>query len=106
MSEFISAAALWMPGAPAMLCLVLASAFFSASETALFYLSRDELRALSAGNPRERVAAEVLRDPERLLTAILFWNLVVNLTYFMVSVVTARRLIARAAAIAELEVVQ
>lgn len=93
MSEFISAAPLWMPGAAAMACLVLASAFFSSSETALFYLSRDELRALSAGKPRERVAAGLLRDPERLLTAILFWNLVVNLMYFMVSVVTARRLV-------------
>jgi CBS domain containing-hemolysin-like protein len=93
MNEFLEAAPLWLPGLCAMACLALASAFFSASETALFYLSRDELRVLQVGRPRERIVATLLKDPERLLTAILFWNLVVNLTYFMVSVVTSRRLV-------------
>lgn len=93
MSEFLAAAPLWFPGLCAMACLALASAFFSGSETALFYLSRDELRSLQVGRPRERIVATLLKDPERVLTAILFWNLVINLTFFMVSVVTARRLI-------------
>ena len=76
-----------------MLCLVLASGFFSASETALFYLSHDELRALRAGRSREHItAAALLSDPDRLLTAILFWNLLINLTYFSSSVVVAHRL--------------
>lgn len=92
MSELIESAHLWAPGVAAMLCLIVVSGFFSSSETALFYLSRDELRRFRVGKPRERLAAELLRNADRLLTAILFWNLVTNLTYFAVSVVVARRL--------------
>jgi len=76
----------------AMLCLVVGSGFFSASETALFYLSHDELRSFRAGKPRERMAAALLSDADRLLTAVLFWNLVINLAYFAVSVVVTHRL--------------
>lgn len=82
------------PGLAAMMCLVLASGFFSASETALFYLSHDELRTLRVGRPNERAAAVLLANPDRLLTAILFWNLVVNLIYFATSVVVTQRLVA------------
>lgn len=92
MSEFLKSADLWFPGMAAMLCLIVASGFFSASETALFYLSRDELRGLRVGKPRERIVAALLSDPDRLLTGVLFWNLVINLTYFAVSVVVAHRL--------------
>ena len=82
----------WFPGVVAMFCLVLASGFFSASETALFYLSHDELRGLRASRPREHMAATLLSNPDRLLTAILFWNLLINLTYFSSSLVVAHRL--------------
>ena len=75
-----------------MLCLVLASGFFSASETALFYLSHEELRGLRSGRPREHMAAALLSNPDRLLTAILFWNLLINLAYFSSSVVVAHQL--------------
>lgn len=92
MDQLIQSAPLWLPGAVVMCCLVLASGFFSGSETAIFYLSRDELRSLQIGRSRERLAASLLRDPDRLLTAILFWNLLINLTFFAVSVATARRL--------------
>jgi CBS domain containing-hemolysin-like protein len=92
MSEFIDAViALW-PAIAAMVGLVAASGFFSASETALFYLSHDELRAMRGGNTRERAVAALLSDPDRLLTGVLFWNLVINLTYFSVSVVVAHDL--------------
>ncbi|HEX6987250.1 MAG TPA: CNNM domain-containing protein, partial [Planctomycetaceae bacterium] len=64
---------LWLPSL-AMLALVAASAFFSASETALFYLSPDELRSMRAGPPREQAAAALLGSPDRLLTGLLFWN--------------------------------
>jgi Mg2+/Co2+ transporter CorB len=84
-----------LPGLAALCGLILASAFFSGSETALFYLSRDELRMLQVGKPRERVIADLLRDPDRLLTAVLFWNLLTNLTYFASSVVIARQLAER-----------
>lgn len=77
-----------------MACLTLASGFFSSSETALFYLSRDELRGFRVGKPRQRRVAGLLRDPDRLLTAILFWNLVINLAYFAISVVVTRHLAA------------
>ena len=82
----------WLPGVIAMFCLVFASGFFSASETALFYLSHDELRGLRASRPREQMAAALLSNPDRLLTAILFWNLLINLTYFSSSLVVAHQL--------------
>lgn len=78
-----------------MIGLIFASGFFSSSETALFYLSHDELRGLRVGSPRERMAAALLREPDRLLTAILFWNLVINLSYFAVSIVFVQQLVAQ-----------
>ena len=77
-----------------MFGLIFASAFFSASETALFFLSHDELRGMRVGNNRERLAADLMRRPERLLTAILFWNLLINLSYFATGIVVAGRLAA------------
>lgn len=82
-----------LPGLLILTVLIFASGFFSGSETALFYLSRDELRSLQTGKPRERLVAALLRDPDRLLTAVLFWNLVINLSYFAVSVVLARKFV-------------
>ena len=92
MSDILPDASLWLPGMIAMAVLTLVSSFFSASETSLFYLSRDELRVLRLGKTRERVVAELLSNPDRLLTGVLFWNLVVNLSYFAVSVVVTQRL--------------
>ncbi|MCA8993970.1 MAG: DUF21 domain-containing protein [Planctomycetaceae bacterium] len=83
----------WLPGVLTMAVLVVASGFFSGSETALFYLSRDEQRRLQSGSSAERTAAELLSNPDRLLTAVLFWNLVINLAFFAVSLVTAKRLV-------------
>ncbi|MEZ6056385.1 MAG: CNNM domain-containing protein [Planctomycetaceae bacterium] len=83
----------WLPEFGAMIGLIGVSAFFSGSETALFYLSRDELRLMQVGRPRERVAAELLKDPDRLLTAVLFWNLLVNLSFFAISLITSRGLV-------------
>lgn len=93
MTDLLPPLELWLPGAAAMLGLICASAFFSASETALFYLSHEDLRGMRVGSARDRVAASLMRQPDRLLTAILFWNLVINLSYFATSVVVARRLI-------------
>lgn len=94
MSSFFASAGDWLPGALMMVVLIALSAFFSAAETALFYLSRDELRRMQAGRPAERLAAALMRDPERLLSVVLFWNLVVNLLYFAVSLVAAKSLVA------------
>lgn len=91
--HWLPPAQLWLPGVIALFCLILASAFFSASETALFYLSRDELRTFRTGSSRERMAAELMRRPDRLLTAILFWNLLINLGFFATSIVIAQQLV-------------
>lgn len=72
--------------------LVFASAFYSSSETALFFLSPEELRRFRVGRAQERAVARLLADPDRLLTAILFYNLIINLLYFAVSVVVAHEL--------------
>ncbi len=95
MDAFIEDFIVLLPGLAVLGLLIIASAFFSGCETALFFLSRDELRSLQLGNARERRVAELLRDPDRLLTAVLFWNLLTNLTYFAVSVVLARQAMAR-----------
>jgi CBS domain containing-hemolysin-like protein len=74
----------YIPWLAAMGVLLLASAFFSSSEAAMFYLDGRERRRLASGNRAQRIAAALLADPERLLTAVLFWNLVVNLVYFTI----------------------
>jgi len=70
-----------------MTLLLACSAFFSASEAALFYLRRPQRRLLAAGNASQRMAAGLLADPNRLLTAVLFWNLLVNLAYLTLAAV-------------------
>jgi putative hemolysin len=67
-----------------MAALLLGSAFFSASEAALFSLGGPARARLAVGNRAQRIAARLLADPDRLLTAVLFWNLVVNLAYFTI----------------------
>lgn len=69
--------------------LILCSAFFSASEAAFFYLGRSDRQRLASGNRAQRIAGGLLADPQRLLTAVLFWNLVVNITYFTIASITS-----------------
>ncbi|QDT39600.1 CNNM domain-containing protein [Stratiformator vulcanicus] len=92
MWEFFEAASLWFPWSLGMLCLIGFSGFFSSSETALFFLSPTELRAMRVGSPAEKAASDLMADANRVLTAILFWNLLINLTYFVLGVVVAQRL--------------
>jgi putative hemolysin len=68
----------------AMAVLTVASAFCSCAEAALFSLQPDDRRALRAGNAAQRIAIDLLHRPDRLLTAILFWNLLFNFGYFVV----------------------
>jgi len=75
----------YSPWLVAMLVLILGSAFFSLSEAAFFYLQRSDRRRLAGGNRAQRIAAGLLADPNRLLTAVLFWNLLVNVAYFTVA---------------------
>ncbi len=81
-----------LPWIGAMAVLVACSAFFSASEAALFYLRPQDRRELANGSQSQRVAAALLTDPDRLLSAVLFWNLVINITYFATSAIVGLRL--------------
>ncbi len=72
--------------------LVVASAFFSSSEAALFSLDSRDRRRLATAGQAGRTAHALLSDSDRLLTAVLFWNLVANLTYFTIASVVSLRL--------------
>ena len=63
-----------------LIALLLFSAFFSASETAFFSISRSAAAELEKGKRRARMAARILRDPRMLLVTILFGNLLVNIS--------------------------
>ncbi len=70
-----------------MALLLCASAFFSGSETALFNLSRDQLRRFRAArSPLRVLAARLMDDPRRLLVTVLFGNMAVNVAFFAMSV--------------------
>ncbi len=92
MSELTDSLPIWLPGTLMMLVLVSLSSFFSASETAFFFLSRDQIRRFTLGNYCQRMAASLMADPARLLTAVLFWNLLINLAYFSVGIVVMQKL--------------
>lgn len=74
---------------PALLVL---SAFFSCSETALFSLSPDAARHLRAHRRIDDLLTLLHKDPSGLLTAILFGNLVVNVLFFCTGAEAAGRL--------------
>ena len=72
----------------AMGFLVLCSAFFSGSETALFSLSPAELLRFRRDDRRVgRLVASLMRNPRRLLMAILLGNELVNVAFFAISAV-------------------
>ncbi|MEC9488542.1 MAG: hemolysin family protein [Halanaerobium sp.] len=63
-----------------LLILLLCSAFFSGSETALMVANRVKLRELSQeGNKKAGTVESMLKHPERLLTTILVGNNLVNI---------------------------
>lgn len=82
----------FIPLLVAMLLLALGSAFFSCSEAALFSLQADDRRALRSGAMGGQLAMRLLELPDRLLTAILFWNLIINIVYFALASVISIRL--------------
>lgn len=81
-----------LPWLIAMAGLICCSSFFSASEAALFSLRPADRRAMSDGSRGERAASNLLADPDRLLSAVLFWNLVVNIAYFAISSMVSIRI--------------
>ncbi len=73
-----------------MIVLTCLSAFCSASEAALFSLTWKELRSLSSKKATEVSIDSLLSNSNRLLSAILFWNLTANMAYFtLASTVTS-----------------
>lgn len=73
-----------------MALLLLLSAFFSGTETALFSLSREQVKRLRGqGSHVEKTLALLAENPSGLLIAILFGNIVVNILFFSISVVVA-----------------
>ena len=81
-----------LPWLVAMGLLILLSGFCSSSEAALFLLSPQDQRSLREGSRAEQRVAKLLADPDRLLTAVLFCNLVVNVAYFAIASISAMRL--------------
>ncbi len=65
--------------------LLVCSGFFSGSETALFSLSRGQLNRMRRGRAGGRLAAGLMDSPRRLLSTLLFGNLLVNVAYAGIS---------------------
>jgi Mg2+/Co2+ transporter CorB len=64
----------------AIVVLILLSAFFNASETALTAASRARMHALEQeGNPRARLVNKLLRQPEKMIGAVLLGNTLVDI---------------------------
>jgi len=76
-----------------LILLVLTSAFFSGSETALMSLNRYRLRHLANnGNKAALRTAKLLENPERLISLILLGNNFVNILASAIATVIALRL--------------
>ena len=75
-----------IPSILSMALLLCCSAFFSGTESALFSLSRNQIRRLRGeGHRTENVLSLLSGNPSGLLVAILFGNLVVNILFFSIS---------------------
>lgn len=80
------------PWLVAMLLLVVCSGIFSASEAAFFYLKLEDRKRFRRGTTAQKAAAALLNDPDRLLSAVLFWNLMINVAYFAVTSIVGIRI--------------
>ncbi len=80
-----------LPWLPILCTLATLSAFFSASEAAFFSLEAELLNAMKYGSATERRIARLMNSSERLLSALLFSNLIVNMFFFsIISVITLK----------------
>jgi len=69
-----------------MLSLLCFSAFFSATETAFFSLTREELNRFGKSNSKsERLVHSLLKTPKHLLTTILLGNMLANIGFYCAS---------------------
>lgn len=81
-----------VPWLAAMLILIVMSGVFSGGEACLFSLRPADRAKLAAGNRTQRLAARLLNESDRLLSAVLFWNLMINMTYFAIASIISVRL--------------
>lgn len=72
-----------------MSLLLIGSAFFSGSETALFSIPGHRLKELSTKSPAQRAILLLMKRPSRLLVGILLGNLLVNVLFFSLSATLA-----------------
>ena len=80
-----------------LVLLILASGFFSGSETALMSLNRYRLRhKANAGNKAAQRTARLLEQPDRLISLILLGNNFVNILASAIATVIALRLMGEA----------
>ena len=75
-----------------MVFLLLLSGFFSGTETALFSLSAEGARQLSRRHRTATLLRILRQEPDELLTAILFGNLLVNILFFCTGAAASGRL--------------
>ncbi|MBP8912256.1 MAG: DUF21 domain-containing protein, partial [Phycisphaerae bacterium] len=69
-----------------MLLLLCGSAFFSGAETALFNLTKRQIKQLSASSHRvQKLTAHLLQNPGHLLNCLLLGNITVNVLYYATS---------------------
>lgn len=74
-----------------LVVLLIASAFFSGSETALFALTRHELHRFSQSRrPSQRLVAALMRRPRKLLLTLMIGNVTVNMSIFAASLALFR----------------
>ena len=76
----------YLPQALFMLLLLCFSAFFSASETAFFSLTREEVKGFEKSSRRaERLVKALLKSPKNLLITILLGNMLANIGFYCIS---------------------
>lgn len=75
-----------------LILLLMLSAFFSGSETALMSLNRYRLRHLAKKHKSARITAKLLDQPDRLIGLILLGNNFVNILATAIATVVATRL--------------
>ncbi|MHC4222237.1 MAG: hemolysin family protein [Planctomycetota bacterium] len=69
-----------------MVALLGGSAFFSGSETAFFNLTRRQINQFRKSKHKlHKLVCELLDDPKKLLSSLLFGNMVVNVLFFATS---------------------
>ncbi len=83
----------YLPQALFMLFLLCFSAFFSATETAFFSLTREEVNRFGKSNSKsEKLVHALLKTPKNLLTTILLGNMLANIGFYCTSYGLAQKI--------------